>query len=207
MESEKVQSDNVQPNHENQKGWHTNELHRYEHLLPNPVKWRILEVDRDDQIRVHKVPKEGGNINQTLESGCCEEIDTKKSRSKIEIDLTEEVADERVFFEKQAVITRFIGPKMLRKTIHDWVDNNWGKCTVVKFLPKGFFIAIFTEESERNHILEKENWYLGDHPLYIQPWTPNFDPTPLVVYEELVWVRLFNLPIEYWSDSSLEKIG
>ncbi|GLJ38710.1 hypothetical protein SUGI_0789000 [Cryptomeria japonica] len=96
---------------------------------------------------------------------------------------------------------------MSRKTIHDWVNNNCGKCIVVKFLPKGFFVAVFTEESERNHISKKENWYLGNNPLYIQPWTPNFDPTPLAVYEKPVWVRLFNLSIEYWSDSSLEKIG
>ncbi|GLJ53373.1 hypothetical protein SUGI_1138080 [Cryptomeria japonica] len=166
-----------------------------------------MESENDDQLRVQKVPKEGNNINRTLESRCFEEIDTKKLGSKIEIDLTEEVANERAFFEKQAVITRFIGPKMSRKTIHDWADNNWGKRIVVKFLPKGFFIVVFTKESKRNHILEKENWYLGNHPLYIQPWTPNFNPTPLVVYEELVWVRLFNLPIEYWSDSSQEKIG
>ncbi|GLJ53991.1 hypothetical protein SUGI_1154710 [Cryptomeria japonica] len=102
---------------------------------------------------------------------------TKKSGSKIEIDLTEEVEDERFIFEK---------PKMSRKTIHDWVDNKWGKHIVIKFIPKGFFVALFTEESERNHILEKENWYLGNHPLYIQPWTPNFDPTPSAVYEEPV---------------------
>ncbi|GLJ26272.1 hypothetical protein SUGI_0504940 [Cryptomeria japonica] len=96
---------------------------------------------------------------------------------------------------------------MSRKSIHDWVDNKWGKHIVVKFLPKGFFVVVFTEETERDHILEKENWYLDNHPSYIQPWTPNFDPTSLANYEEPVWVRLFNLPIEYWSDSSLEKIG
>ncbi|GLJ16522.1 hypothetical protein SUGI_0282250 [Cryptomeria japonica] len=32
-------------------------------------------------------------------------------------------------------------------------------------------------------------------------------PTRLAVYETLVWIRLFNLPIEYWGDQCLEKIG
>ncbi|GLJ26389.1 hypothetical protein SUGI_0508730 [Cryptomeria japonica] len=202
-----MESENVQPNHENQVGRHVEELHGREQLLLNPVKWHILDVYWDDQIREQKVPKVGNNINRPLESRCCDEKETKRSGSKIEIDLTEEVEDERFFFEKQAVIARFIGPKMFKKSIHDWVDNNWGKRIVIKFIPKGFFVAIFTEESERNHILEKENWYLGNHPLYIQPWTPNFDPTPSAVYEEPVSICLFNLPIEYWSDSSLEKIG
>ncbi|GLJ54114.1 hypothetical protein SUGI_1158860 [Cryptomeria japonica] len=46
-----------------------------------------------------------------------------------------------------------------------------------------------------------------DHPLYIQSWSPNFDPSNLVVYEKPVWIRLYSLPIEYWSDACLEKNG
>ncbi|GLJ48805.1 hypothetical protein SUGI_1029190 [Cryptomeria japonica] len=45
------------------------------------------------------------------------------------------------------------------------------------------------------------------HAVYIQPWTPNFDPIPLVVYSSPLWIRLYNLPIEYWGEEFLEKIG
>ncbi|GLJ41342.1 hypothetical protein SUGI_0855570 [Cryptomeria japonica] len=140
----------------------TKESHEHEQRFVNPVKWRILEVDWDEQTTTQKDPKEGNN-NRIVENRHYEEIDTKRFGFKIEI--------------------------------------------VGKFLPKGFFVAIFSKKPERDHILEKENWYSDNHPLYIQPWTPNFDPTALAVYEEPVWVRLFNLPIEYWSESSLEKIG
>ncbi|GLJ42931.1 hypothetical protein SUGI_0890660 [Cryptomeria japonica] len=158
--SDKKQCETEQLNHENQNDRHAEESQGCEHVLQNLVKWRILDVDWDDQER-----------------------------------------------EQKAIIARFIRPKMSRKTIHDWVDSNWGKHIVIKFIPKGFFVAIFIEESERNHILEKENWFMGHLPLYIQPWTPKFDCNPLAMYEEPVWIRLFNLPIEYYSDLSLEKIG
>ncbi|GLJ07930.1 hypothetical protein SUGI_0077700 [Cryptomeria japonica] len=36
---------------------------------------------------------------------------------------------------------------------------------------------------------------------------PQFDLTPLAVYSELVWIRLYNLPLEYWSEDLWEKIG
>lgn len=52
-----------------------------------------------------------------------------------------------------------------------------------------------------------KNWFFEDHPLYIQSWSANFDPSNLVAYEKLVWIRLYSLPIEYWSDACLEKIG
>ncbi|GLJ53945.1 hypothetical protein SUGI_1152900 [Cryptomeria japonica] len=78
---------------------------------------------------------------------------------------------------------------------------------MIKFLPKGFFVAVFLEEKEQNHVLYLKNWFLNNHPVYMQPWSPNFDPTSLDVYDKPVWILLYNLPIEYWSETSLEKIG
>ncbi|GLJ36868.1 hypothetical protein SUGI_0744910 [Cryptomeria japonica] len=77
---------------------------------------------------------------------------------------------------------------------------------MIKFLPKGFFVSIFPKEEDRDHIISLQNWFLDDHPLYIQPWSPNFDLTSLAVYDKLVWIRLYNLPIEYWSEACLETI-
>ncbi|GLJ38736.1 hypothetical protein SUGI_0789720 [Cryptomeria japonica] len=48
---------------------------------------------------------------------------------------------------------------------------------------------------------------MDECPLYLQPWQPNFNPLPLAVYSHPVWICLYNLPLEYWNDSCLEKIG
>ncbi|GLJ40245.1 hypothetical protein SUGI_0826370 [Cryptomeria japonica] len=135
-------------------------------------------------------------------------IQNKKTQSDtIEIDLTEEVDEDRHILETHAAVARFVGPKMPRKIIRTWVDENWGKHVVIKFLPKNFFVVVFKDVMDRDHTLDLKNWFLDTYPLYIQPWAPNFDPTSLVKYETPVWIRLFNFPIEYWSDQSLEKIG
>ncbi|GLJ17683.1 hypothetical protein SUGI_0308530 [Cryptomeria japonica] len=108
---------------------------------------------------------------------------------------------------EESIIARIIGPKKSRQSINPWIKENWGNQVVVKFIPKGFFVAIFTEKEIRDQILNSKNWFFYNLPIYIQPWTPNFNPTTLAVYETLVWIRLFNLPIEYWGDQCLEKIG
>ncbi|GLJ26543.1 hypothetical protein SUGI_0514170 [Cryptomeria japonica] len=74
-------------------------------------------------------------------------------------------------------------------------------------MSKGFFVAIFPEEEERDHTINLKNWFLDNHPIYIQPWSPNFNPTTLVVYNKPIWIHLYNIPIEYWSEASLEKNG
>ncbi|GLJ49247.1 hypothetical protein SUGI_1040400 [Cryptomeria japonica] len=63
------------------------------------------------------------------------------------------------------------------------------------------------EETVRNRILNQQNWLFGSTDLYLQPWQPNFDPVPLAVYKEPIWIRLYNLPMEYWGEASLECIG
>ncbi|GLJ40042.1 hypothetical protein SUGI_0819650 [Cryptomeria japonica] len=125
----------------------------------------------------------------------------------VEIDLTEEAIDDKGIWEDLAVIAIIIWPKKPRRIINPWIKDNWGSQDVVKFLLKGFFVAIFIEKGIRDQILSSKNCYFDNLPLYIQPWTPNFNLLKLVVYETLVWIRLYNLPIEYWGDSSLEKIG
>ncbi|GLJ52594.1 hypothetical protein SUGI_1119290 [Cryptomeria japonica] len=77
---------------------------------------------------------------------------------------------------------------------------------MVRFLPKGFFVVVFPNEEDRDHIITLQNWFQNVHPLYIQLWTLNFDPTSMVTYDKPVWIRLYNLPIEYWNKACLEMI-
>ncbi|XP_059066181.1 uncharacterized protein LOC131857533 [Cryptomeria japonica] len=71
---------------------------------------------------------------------------------------------------------------------------------------KGFFVVLFEDDEDGNRILNQENWFVNNHAIYLQPWSPNFDPIPLAVYSAPIWIQLYNLPIEYWSEDLLEKI-
>ncbi|GLJ11534.1 hypothetical protein SUGI_0170050 [Cryptomeria japonica] len=100
-----------------------------------------------------------------------------------EIDLTNNTKGDKSLWVDLAVIGRVVGPKLNRIAIKEWIAKRWGMKLVVKFIPKGFFVVVFVENSERNRILCQEKWFVGDHPIYIQPWSPNFDPLPLAMYD------------------------
>ncbi|GLJ44840.1 hypothetical protein SUGI_0943280 [Cryptomeria japonica] len=136
-------------------------------------------------------------------------VDGRKAAAKGEIvvDLTEEMEEDHQFWADHAVIARIIGINWSRKEIKSWVEEKWGDRVVIKFLPKSFFVVLFEKGSERDRILSQENWFANLHAMYIQPWIPNFDPLPLAVYSGPLWIRLYNLPIEYWGEVFLEKIG
>ena len=48
---------------------------------------------------------------------------------------------------------------------------------------------------------------MGPRGLYLNKWTPDFDPTQDVPSVVPVWVRLPHLLLHYWNSESLETIG
>lgn len=48
---------------------------------------------------------------------------------------------------------------------------------------------------------------MGPQGLYLNKWTPDFDPTVDVPTTVLVWVRLLNLLVHCWNWDSLKHIG
>ncbi|GLJ07515.1 hypothetical protein SUGI_0068620 [Cryptomeria japonica] len=123
-----------------------------------------------------------------------------------EIDLSDCIEDEKEIFDRHAIIAKILGPKLPRKDIQTWVLENWGSHLRVKFLPKGFFVVVFSCEEDRNHTITLKNWFQKEHPLYIQPWVLNFDSTEMATYDKPMWICLYNLPIKYWSEGCLEMI-
>ncbi|GLJ31069.1 hypothetical protein SUGI_0621750 [Cryptomeria japonica] len=178
-------------------------------VQPGVVKCKVLEVDWD---YINEAGKRE-NLADTSQNHYPRDCEAGKPEHSKQfdhvdgIDLSKIIEEYRLIFKKHTIIARFVGPKLPRKDVRIWVDNNWGNHVVIKFLSKGFFVAVFAEVEERAHILQSQNWFMNKHPLYIQSWAPNFGPTPLAIYEKPVWIRLYNLPTEYWSDSSLEDIG
>lgn len=70
----------------------------------------------------------------------------------VEISLPKEVEEDRVIWEKIAVIGRFIGERVSREQTRDWVWKHWNREAVIKFIPKNFFIVIFKDEEVKDEI-------------------------------------------------------
>ncbi|GLJ42262.1 hypothetical protein SUGI_0874830 [Cryptomeria japonica] len=113
------------------------------------------------------------------------------------VDLREEIKEDNQLWDNHAVIVRIIGLNWSRKNIKLWVAENWGIRVVIKFIPRGFFVVLFENQVDRDHILNQENWYANKQAVYLQPWKPYFNPIPLLVYSSPIWIDLYNLPIEY----------
>lgn len=55
--------------------------------------------------------------------------------------------------------------------------------------------------------LREGSWFVGGHYLSIRCWEPNFKSSKANLSSVAVWIRLPELPIEYYDPSALKEIG
>ena len=74
-------------------------------------------------------------------------------------------------------------------------------------LGHGFFLMLLSLKEDFETVLKRGPWFIGGHFLSIRPWEPDFKPALANVSSIAVWIRLNELPIEYYNVVALFLIG
>ena len=71
----------------------------------------------------------------------------------------------------------------------------------------GFFLVKLSLREDYENVLKKGPWFVSGYFLSIRPWEPNFKLELASMSSVAVWVRLNQLPIEYYNAEALLQIG
>ncbi|XVF67807.1 hypothetical protein PTKIN_Ptkin10aG0151500 [Pterospermum kingtungense] len=74
-------------------------------------------------------------------------------------------------------------------------------------LENDYFLVKFASSDDYNYAKFEGPWMILDHYLIVKEWSPNFDSLNDRTEKMLVWVRLPCLPIEYYDQDFLLKVG
>ena len=69
-----------------------------------------------------------------------------------------------------------------------------------------FFLIKFSVKEDHSKGFRGGSWFVGGHYLSIHYWEPNFRSSTMNVSSMAVWIRLPELPIEYYEPSVLRDI-
>ena len=112
---------------------------------------------------------------------------------------------------ERGLVGQFMGLWSSAKTTDDWIQRNWRpllKHSVTCYpVGRGFYIFEFISKEDRDLIFRSGPYFMGSQGLYLNRWSPDFDPTVDAPKEVPVWVRLPNLPVHCWNSQLLERIG
>jgi hypothetical protein len=74
------------------------------------------------------------------------------------------------------------------------------------FCGKGFYIFYFELKSDRDLIFKNGPYFFGSRWLYLNKWTPDFDPENGIPSAVPIWLRLPHMPFHCWGDDVLKRI-
>ena len=71
----------------------------------------------------------------------------------------------------------------------------------------GFFIMCFDILKDYHHALMDGPWFMGEQYLHMQAWEVDFHPYIAKISTTAIWIRLEQLPIEYYHPEFLKHVG
>ena len=111
----------------------------------------------------------------------------------------------------RALVCCFNGywPKLV--DLHNWLEVSWKPLLSQPFSiypsARGFFVIDFDKQGDKSTIVEVGPWFWGSSSLFMQHWSPTFNPSTISISTVLVWVRLPNLSLHLLNDPSIHVIG
>ncbi|GLJ05091.1 hypothetical protein SUGI_0010790 [Cryptomeria japonica] len=140
-------------------------------------------------------------------------VPTAKSTSIVlSKEVEKEVEHNEGFFLELGLIGRFVGRWSSLGDLHKWISVHWEPSVedYVQIYPhaRGFFVVVFQSVADRNKVLGGGQWCWEDkHVLMLKPWHPTFNPDSESFDQMPLWIRLLNLPMQYWFDLCFEAVG
>lgn len=74
-------------------------------------------------------------------------------------------------------------------------------------LANNYFLVKFGSVMDYEFAKYGDPWMIMDHYLIVKEWRPNFDPMMDKTEKVIVWVRLPDLPMEYYDHTFLFRVG
>ena len=92
--------------------------------------------------------------------------------------------------------------------LHARLFSLWKPIGKIDYVDLGeeFFLVCFLVKEDCEAVLRNGPWFIGENFLSIRPWEPNFHPSEANISLVAVWVRLNELPIEYYDVKALQII-
>lgn len=112
---------------------------------------------------------------------------------------------------ERGLVGQFTGLWPSPRSVQKWVERNWnamiqGKITI-RFCGRGFYTFLFESKEDRNLIFRNGPYFMDSRGLYLNRWSPDFDPEMDIQNVVPVWVCLPHLPLHCWGDESVKAIG
>ena len=107
------------------------------------------------------------------------------------------------------LVGQFFGKRLPLHVVKSLVARLLGKHEIpeISTTDNGLFIFRFRDPDARGWVLESGPWYLAGRPIILRIWKPGMEMLNVQITSLPIWVEFFNIPLEYWTVTSLGYIA
>ncbi|KAK8667936.1 hypothetical protein V6N13_105409 [Hibiscus sabdariffa] len=108
-----------------------------------------------------------------------------------------------------ALIANFLGKSPPLYVFQRTADKLWGRegSVVIRFLAPGVYIVKFPSQKVCDWVLESDPWHIQQKAIVLRRWTPGLIPEVLSLDTAAVWLRLWHVPLELYSQQGLSYLA
>ena len=128
---------------------------------------------------------------------------------KVTINPPAEAVVEGVGLLEGSLVGQFFDRRLPLHVVRSLVERLWGKheIPVISTTDNGLYIFRFKDMEARDWVLENGPWYLAGRPIILRLWKPGIEMLNVQITSLHIWVKFFNIPLEYWTVTSLGYIA
>ena len=99
----------------------------------------------------------------------------------------------------------FVGKKLAFPTVNHFCFKMWKIFGLKDIMvnDEGFFFFKFDSKEGMMNVIEGGPWLINNVPLFIQRWRPGLVLSKPQINSVPVWVKVFNVPLEYWNSKGV----
>lgn len=175
-------------------------------MSPEAVQWKT-PVETPNSAWNRKVSFDTAELEAVSEEESMEEDKSDPNCPIIPVTKEEKERLRRPW--RKTLIVKVLGRKVNYHYLRQRLQRMWKPEANFDLIAidQDYFLARFEERRDYEFAKFEGPWIIVGHYLTVQEWEPNFFPHKNKLNKLLVWVRFPTLPIEYFEDEFLMKIG
>ena len=128
---------------------------------------------------------------------------------KVTVNPPPEAVAEGVGLWEGSLVGQFFDRRLPLHVVKSLVERLWGKHEIpgISTTDNGLYIFRFRDLAARDWVLENGPWYFAGRPIILRIWKPGMEMLNVQITSVPIWVKFFNIPLEYWTVTSLGYIA
>ena len=126
-----------------------------------------------------------------------------------EIHPPDEPVFEGVSMWKGCLVGQFFDKRLPIHVVRATVDKLWGKHEMpeISTTDNGLYLFRFRDMVARDWVMENGPWYIAGRPIILRVWQPSMEMLNIQLTSLPIWVKFYNIPLEYWTNTCLSYIA